>query len=68
MHSLEMLRPGEVATTLKITRAKVYDMLAAGELPAVRIGKCVRVPAADLERWLAARLAPAAADDDWRRS
>jgi excisionase family DNA binding protein len=50
-----LLRAGEVAKLLGLGRSKVFAMLAAGELPVMRIGRSVRVPRAALERWVAER-------------
>jgi excisionase family DNA binding protein len=33
-------------------------MLAAGELPTVRIGRCVRIPRRELDHWVQARTQP----------
>ena len=54
-----LLRPSEVAAVLGLGRSKIFQMLAAGELPTIRIGRCVRIPRAQLESWLAARTVPA---------
>jgi excisionase family DNA binding protein len=47
-----LLRAGEVAKLLGLGRSTVFALLAAGELPVVRIGRSVRVPRAALERWI----------------
>ena len=47
-----LLRADEAAIVLGIGRTKVFEMLASGELPAIRIGRCVRVPKDRLERWI----------------
>jgi excisionase family DNA binding protein len=47
-----LLRPEEAGRMLGFSRSKVYGMLAAGELPAIRAGKSVRIPRAALERWI----------------
>lgn len=52
-----LLRAEEVANLLGLGRTKIFQMLAAGELPALRIGRCVRVPRADLEAWVRSRTA-----------
>jgi excisionase family DNA binding protein len=49
-----LLDSREVARLLGIGRSKVYMMLALGQLPTVRLGRCVRVPRPALERWLEA--------------
>jgi excisionase family DNA binding protein len=47
-----LLRAAEVAKLLGLGRSTVFALLAAGELPVVRIGRSVRVPRAALERWV----------------
>ena len=47
-----LLKPTEVAETLRIGRSLVYGMLACGELPSVRVGRCIRVPKASLDKWI----------------
>jgi excisionase family DNA binding protein len=47
-----LLRAAEVAQLLAIGRSKVYEMMSTGELPTVRIGTAVRVPAKALEEWV----------------
>ena len=50
-----LLRPSEAAELLGIGRSKVYALLAARELPAVRVGHSLRVPLEALQRWVASR-------------
>ena len=47
-----LLRPDEVQRALGLGRSKTYQMMATGELPVVRIGRSVRVPAEALRRWV----------------
>jgi excisionase family DNA binding protein len=47
-----LLRPEEVRQVLGLGRATVYQMIAAGELPSVHVGRAVRVPREGLERWV----------------
>ena len=43
----------ETAAELKIPRSRAYELIARGELPAVRIGeRSIRVNRAELERFL----------------
>lgn len=49
-----LLRAEEVARSLGLGRSKVYEMMQTGELPTVRIGRCVRVARAALEEWVRA--------------
>ena len=49
------LTPKEVAARLDLHPATVYRKLAAGEIPAIRLGHkgtSIRVDPAELERWL----------------
>jgi excisionase family DNA binding protein len=47
-----LLRPKEVAQMLGISRSKVFELLGTRELPAVRIGRAVRVPKPQLQAWI----------------
>jgi len=47
-----LLRPLEVAEALGIGRSKVYELLAAGALPVIRVGRSVRVPSVAVTRWV----------------
>ena len=47
------LRPAEAAELLGISRSRAYGLIAAGDLPSVRVGTSVRVPLAGLKKWLA---------------
>ncbi len=49
----QLLRAQEVARILSLSRSKVFLMIASGELPAIRIGRAVRVPASALREWIA---------------
>jgi len=50
-----LLRPTEAAEVLGLGRSKVYELLAAGTLPAIRVGGPIRVPAEALRRWVSER-------------
>ena len=47
-----LLKADEVARRLSLGRATVYLMMASGELPTLRRGRAVRVPARALEQWI----------------
>ena len=47
-----LLRPTEAAEMLGIGRTRMYEMLACGDLPSIRIGRSVRVPVAALNKWI----------------
>jgi excisionase family DNA binding protein len=46
----------EVANALGISRSKVFELLSAHEIPAVRIGRATRVPRSQLEEWIDAQV------------
>jgi excisionase family DNA binding protein len=48
-----LLKAGDAAKLLGLGRSKVFEMLAVGKLPVIRIGRSVRVPRAALEDWIA---------------
>jgi excisionase family DNA binding protein len=45
----------EAARLLSISRAKVLDLAARGEMPSLRIGGSVRIPRDFLQTWIAER-------------
>lgn len=49
----ELLTAKEVQQVLGLGLSKVYDMMARGELPTLRIGRLVRVPRSGLMEWIA---------------
>lgn len=49
----EWLKVPEVAEVLRIARSRAYELVADGEIPAVKIGRSVRVNRKELDRWLA---------------
>ena len=54
-----LLKPAEVTEMLGIARSRVYEMLTRRELPSVRIGSSVRIPASALQQWIEERQVPA---------
>ena len=47
-----LLRVSEAAEMLGISRTKCYEMIAAFELPVIRVVEFTRVPLADLQAWI----------------
>lgn len=47
-----LLRPIEAAEAIGVGRSKVYELLASGELPSIRVGASVRVPVDALRAWI----------------
>jgi len=54
----EYLKVPEVAKVLRIARSRAYELVADGEIPAVRIGRSVRVNRKELDRWLGEQRQP----------
>ena len=48
----EYLKVPEVAEILRVARSRAYELVADGEIPAVKIGRSVRVSRKELDRWL----------------
>ena len=51
----EWLSLKDVQQMLGIGRTKTYELVGTGELPAVRIGRCIRVNRTELDEWLLAQ-------------
>jgi len=52
-----LLKPGEAADLLGVSRSTIYQLMGSGEVPSMRVGKLLRVPAAALQRWVNERAA-----------
>jgi excisionase family DNA binding protein len=50
--SAQLLRIPEAARYLQLSRAQTYRLAAQGELPAIRIGRSVRIRQEALDAWL----------------
>jgi excisionase family DNA binding protein len=48
----EWLSLKDVQQLLGIGRTKAYQLVGTGELPAVRIGRCIRINRRELDEWL----------------
>lgn len=49
---LLLLTPAQAAEVLAISPRKLWSMTASGEVPHVRLGRSVRYPVGDLQRWV----------------
>jgi excisionase family DNA binding protein len=47
-----LLRPTEAAQLLGIGRSTLYELMAAGAIPTIHIGRSVRIPLAQLKHWV----------------
>jgi excisionase family DNA binding protein len=50
-----LLRVEEAADRLSLGRSKTYALIQEGQLPSIRIGRSVRVPVVELDRWIRER-------------
>ena len=51
-----LFNPMEVAEQLRIGRSKAYELIASGQIPSIKVGASVRVPADALRRWISEQL------------
>jgi excisionase family DNA binding protein len=51
-----LTRPEQAAHLLAISRSRVYELLASGELQSIQIGSSRRIPLASLDHFVAERL------------
>ena len=49
---MRFLTPLEVAETLKISRREVYYLISQREIPAVKIGRAIRIKEKEFLQWL----------------
>ena len=47
-----LLTPPQAAEALAISPRKLWSMTASGEIPHIRLGRSVRYPVDDLQRWI----------------
>lgn len=56
-----LLRVHEVASRLNISRSLAYELVATGQIPAIRITeRAFRIAESDLDAWIAERRAQSA--------
>jgi len=51
-NELAVLKPADIAARLGVTTGRVYQLIRAGVIPALRIGGALRVPSAAWDEWL----------------
>ena len=52
-----LYRPAEVGEAIGVSRARAYELIAAGTIPSIRIGSSIRVPVDTLREWVQRQLA-----------
>lgn len=50
---MRMLLAHEAAQILRLPKARIYELVRQGRLPAVRVGRLVRIPEDELLVWIA---------------
>jgi excisionase family DNA binding protein len=51
-----LYRPAEVGEAIGVSRARAYELIAAGVIPSIRIGSSIRVPVDSLREWIREQL------------
>jgi excisionase family DNA binding protein len=54
----EFMKIAEVAQELRMARSRAHELIANGTIPAVKVGRSVRVRRKELERWLEGQRCP----------
>ena len=54
-HDRLLLRIGDAAEVLSVGRSTIYELVSAGELPVIHVGRAVRIPAAAVQQWVERR-------------
>lgn len=50
-----LMKAGEVAALLNLGRSTVFELIARGDIPSIRVGRSVRVPRDRLQEWIETR-------------
>jgi excisionase family DNA binding protein len=56
-----LFKPAEAADAIGVSRARCYELIAAGVIPSIRVGSTLRVPVDALRVWVAKQLAESGA-------
>lgn len=52
-----LYKPAEAAEAIGVSRARAYELIAAGAIPSIRIGSSIRVPVEALREWINQQIA-----------
>ena len=52
-----LYRPVETAEAIGVSRSRVYELIAKGDIPSIKVGGVTRVPVDSLRDWVARQLA-----------
>jgi len=47
------LSPKDIVEILNLSRSVVYELIASGQIPSIRVGRSVRVQTSDFVSWVA---------------
>lgn len=47
-----LYRPSEAAEAIGVSRSRMYELLASGEVPSIQVGHVKRVPVDKLREWV----------------
>lgn len=53
----------DASSALSLSRSKVYELINAGMLPTVHVGRSIRLPVADLESFVQRQMSKTSNDD-----
>lgn len=56
VNEIKLMTPREVAEAMRVSTMTVYRLVKAGSLPAIRVGKHLRIRRSDLQAYLDARV------------
>jgi excisionase family DNA binding protein len=48
-------RPATVAKFLDVSLSKIYEMIDYGDIPSIRVGSSIRIPADKFQKWYVER-------------
>ena len=63
-----LLRVVEAAEAMGISRSACYELIARGEVPSIKLGHSIRVPAEYLKTWIDEQMQTRQAGGVWRPS
>ena len=49
---VELLTVAEVATLMRLSKMTIYRLIDSGQLPAIRVGRSLRIPKTSVESFL----------------
>lgn len=50
-----LLRVSEAGERLGLSRSTIYELIGAGEIRVLKVGRATRIPVAELEAWVTRR-------------